>query len=140
MNQPCIDLRTTRCYITAQNHGYAVDSDSLPSGWKTMFMNANDMSNEGIIHVSKKIFSVQFHPEAAGGPMDTAFLFETFLEQCDTTNVTSGVTLVSPTAYNRPIVHKVLLLGSAACPSGSWRFDYSGCSHQGAEEEALRLC
>ena len=127
MNQPCIDLRTTRCYITAQNHGYAVDSDSLPDEWRTMFMNANDMSNEGIIHTSKKIFSVQFHPEAAGGPMDTAFLFETFLENCDRASSNSGVTLVSPTAYNRPIVHKVLLLGSGGLSIGqAGEFDYSG--------------
>ena len=66
MNQPCVDLRTTRCYITSQNHGYAVDDQSLPEGWKALFVNANDRSNEGIIHVSKPFFSVQFHPEAAG--------------------------------------------------------------------------
>ena len=79
MNQPCIDLRTTKCYITPQNHGYAVDSDSLPENWKTLFLNANDMSNEGIIHTSKPFFSAQFHPEACGGPQDTAFLFGDFI-------------------------------------------------------------
>ena len=79
-NQPCIDLRTGRCYITPQNHGFAVDNDSLPPDWKPFFINANDFSNEGVIHVSKPFFSVQFHPEAAGGPMDTAFLFEMFVE------------------------------------------------------------
>ena len=129
MNQPCIDLRTTRCYITSQNHGYAVDSNSLPEGWKTMFMNANDMSNEGIIHTSKKIFSVQFHPEAAGGPYDTDFLFSDFLEMCDTDPraVKTTVTLVSPTAYIRPVVHKVLLLGSGGLSIGqAGEFDYSG--------------
>ena len=129
MNQPCIDLRTTRCYITSQNHGYAVDSNSLPEGWKTMFMNANDMSNEGIIHTSKKIFSVQFHPEAAGGPYDTDFLFKDFLDNCDTDpkSIKTCVTLVSPTAYIRPIVHKVLLLGSGGLSIGqAGEFDYSG--------------
>ena len=68
MNQPCIDLRTGRCYITPQNHGFAVDSDSLPPMWKPLFMNANDLSNEGIIHTNKPFFSVQFHPEVTHSP------------------------------------------------------------------------
>eukprot|EP00924_Labyrinthula_sp_SR-Ha-C_P014799 maker-scaffold_43-augustus-gene-1.115-mRNA-1 protein AED:0.14 eAED:0.14 QI:0/0/0/1/0/0.5/2/0/1216 len=60
MNQPCIDLRTTKCVITAQNHGYAVADEKLPEGWKTFFMNANDHSNEGIIHSTKPFFSGEF--------------------------------------------------------------------------------
>ena len=80
MNQPCIDLRTSKCYITPQNHGFAVDSESLTADWKPFFINANDKSNEGIIHKSKPFFSVQFHPEANGGPMDTAFLFKMFMD------------------------------------------------------------
>jgi len=80
MNQPCVDLRTLRCYITPQNHGYAVDSTSLPSDeWAPFFVNANDDSNEGLIHRSKPWFSVQFHPEACGGPTDTSFLFDYFI-------------------------------------------------------------
>ena len=79
MNQPCVDLRTTKCYITPQNHGYAVDSESLPPQWRSLFINANDLSNEGIIHTSKPFFSVQFHPEACGGPKDTSFLFSNFI-------------------------------------------------------------
>ena len=79
MNQPCVDLRTGRCYITPQNHGFAVDSDSLPPMWKPLFINANDLSNEGIIHTNKPFFSVQFYPEASGGPLDTAFLFQKFV-------------------------------------------------------------
>ena len=67
MNQPCIDMRTARCYITPQNHGFAVDESSLPSDWKPLFTNANDYSNEGIVHKTKPFFSVQFHPEACGG-------------------------------------------------------------------------
>jgi Glutamine amidotransferase class-I len=51
--QPAIDMRTSNCYITSQNHGYAVDAKSLPEGWKTFFVNANDFSNEGIIHETK---------------------------------------------------------------------------------------
>ena len=53
MNQPCVDLRTTKCYITPQNHGYAVDAATLSSDWKELFMNANDGTNEGITHICK---------------------------------------------------------------------------------------
>lgn len=80
MNQPCVDLRTLRCYITPQNHGYAVDSDTLSTFWSPFFVNANDNTNEGIIHRTRPWFSVQFHPEASGGPTDTAFLFQYFID------------------------------------------------------------
>ena len=66
MNVPCVDLRSTLCYITPQNHGFAVDTASLPKDWKPLFKNANDQSNEGITHIYKPFFSVQFHPEARG--------------------------------------------------------------------------
>ncbi len=79
-NQPCIDTETGRCYITSQNHGFAVDTKSLPRGWKGWFTNANDNTNEGIRHISKPFFSVQFHPEACPGPLDTGFLFDKFIE------------------------------------------------------------
>lgn len=79
-NQPCVDLTSGRCYITPQNHGFAVDSGSLPEGWLPYFENANDGTNEGLRHVSKPVFSVQFHPEAKGGPSDTEFLFDRFLD------------------------------------------------------------
>lgn len=59
---------------------FAVDPATLPDGWKTLFSNANDNTNEGVIHQTKPWSSVQFHPEAAGGPMDTAFLFEGFID------------------------------------------------------------
>ena len=125
MNQPCIDMRTTRCYITPQNHGYAVDSDSLPEGWSTLFMNANDYSNEGIIHESKRMFSVQFHPEAAGGPTDTSFLFDMFIEQVQ--GKPPLITTVDQTMYQRHNVRKVLLLGSGGLSIGqAGEFDYSG--------------
>ncbi|MCL6583841.1 MAG: glutamine-hydrolyzing carbamoyl-phosphate synthase small subunit [bacterium] len=78
-NQPCIEVGTKRCYITSQNHGFAVDGRTLPEGWKAWFINANDNTNEGIRHVSKPFMSVQFHPEAAPGPVDTHILFEDFL-------------------------------------------------------------
>jgi len=79
-NQPCLEEGTERCYITSQNHGYAVDAKSLPDGWRPWFTNANDKTNEGLIHRSGRFMSVQFHPEANPGPTDTEFLFDRFLE------------------------------------------------------------
>lgn len=77
-NQPCIETGTQRCYITSQNHGYAIDEKSLPKDWSVSFRNLNDNSVEGIEHAKKPFFSVQFHPEACPGPTDTAWLFERF--------------------------------------------------------------
>lgn len=77
-NQPCMDTASNRCYITSQNHGYAIDEKSLPKDWKVSFRNLNDNSVEGIQHRSKPFFSVQFHPEACPGPTDTAWLFKKF--------------------------------------------------------------
>jgi carbamoyl-phosphate synthase small subunit len=82
-NQPCIEAGTKRCYITPQNHGYAIDSDTLPEDWRVWFYNNNDHTNEGIIHVSKPLFGTQFHPEASPGPDDTQFLFDVFLRSMD---------------------------------------------------------
>jgi carbamoyl-phosphate synthase small subunit len=79
-NQPCMDVESQRCYITSQNHGYAIDEESLPKDWQVSFRNLNDKSVEGIRHRSKPFFSVQFHPEACPGPTDTAWLFERFGE------------------------------------------------------------
>ena len=78
-NQPCLETGTKRCYITVQNHGYAVDADSLPEDWRQWFYNDNDKTNEGIIHISKPFFGAQFHPEASPGPDDTEFIFDMFL-------------------------------------------------------------
>ena len=77
-NQPVRMVGTERCFITSQNHGYAVDSHTLPSDWTPLFENMNDGSNEGVKHVRKPWFSVQFHPEACSGPVDTEFLFDEF--------------------------------------------------------------
>jgi carbamoyl-phosphate synthase small subunit len=79
-NQPCLELSTGRCYITSQNHGYAVDSSTLNEAWKTTFINLNDQSVEGIAHKRLPFSSVQFHPEAAPGPTDTHWFFERFIE------------------------------------------------------------
>jgi carbamoyl-phosphate synthase small subunit len=74
-NIPALDLTTGKCHITSQNHGYAVDATTLPSDWKEYFVNLNDSSNEGVIHKTRPIFSAQFHPEAKGGPLDSACKF-----------------------------------------------------------------
>lgn len=79
-NQPCTEVGTPRCYITSQNHGYAVDGQTLPSGWREWFVNANDGTNEGIRHEYQPARSVQFHPEAAPGPTDTGHLLGLFME------------------------------------------------------------
>ena len=81
-NQPCTHTSTGRCFITTQNHGFAVDPESLPSDWSILFTNENDNTNEGIVHNSRPIFTVQFHPEHMGGPRDLEILFDVFLETC----------------------------------------------------------
>lgn len=82
-NIPAMDLTTGQCHITSQNHGYAIDDSTLPSSWKPYFVNLNDKSNEGIIHSTRPIFSTQFHPEAKGGPTDTAILFDRFFDNME---------------------------------------------------------
>ena len=78
-NQPCSEMGTRRCYITSQNHGYAIDTKSMPEDWREWFYNDNDGTNEGLLHISKPYFGAQFHPEASPGPDDTDFLFDMFL-------------------------------------------------------------
>ena len=80
-NQPCIDLYSNRCYITAQNHGYVVDEKSLPRNVEIWFQNLNDGTNEGIRHKSFPIFATQFHPEDYPGPRDTRFIFDEFIKE-----------------------------------------------------------
>jgi len=85
-NQPALDLKTNRCYITTQNHGYAIDMKCLEkSPLECWFLNANDKTVEGIKHRSKPVFAVQWHPEASPGPYDTEFLFDTFLKLMEAT-------------------------------------------------------
>jgi carbamoyl-phosphate synthase small subunit len=77
-NQPCLQEGTERCFLTSQNHGFAIDEATLPDGWKVTFRNLNDATVQGIEHESLPYYSVQFHPEAAPGPVDTNWLFDKF--------------------------------------------------------------
>ena len=79
-NQPVIENDTQNCLISSQNHGFAVDTNTLPDDWRIWFTNLNDQTNEGIIHRSGQFMSVQFHPEASPGPEDAAFIFDRFLQ------------------------------------------------------------
>ncbi|KIV87247.1 protein pyrABCN [Exophiala sideris] len=137
-NIPCTNLLSGRCYITSQNHGFAVDSMTLPEGWEELFVNANDGSNEGIRHVSKPYFSVQFHPESTPGPRDTEILFDVFIDAI-MKSVASVEALAKPVtfpggtiqdndkAHPRVKVKKVLVLGSGGLSIGqAGEFDYSG--------------
>ncbi|KAI9311038.1 hypothetical protein BX666DRAFT_1096272 [Dichotomocladium elegans] len=135
-NIPCTDMISGRCYITSQNHGYAVDASSLPADFQELFVNANDGSNEGIIHKSLPIFSVQFHPESTAGPRDTEFLFDVYIntvKQCVEQKKMIPVTMPGGTRaenikkHPRVNVSKVLVLGSGGLSIGqAGEFDYSG--------------
>ncbi|KAL7788946.1 small subunit of carbamoyl phosphate synthase [Trichoderma ceciliae] len=90
-NIPALDLTTGQCHITSQNHGYAVDSSTLPNDFKEYFVNLNDGSNEGMMHRTRPIFSTQFHPEAKGGPMDSSYLFEKYIENVRAAKSAQGI-------------------------------------------------
>ena len=79
-NQPVLKVGTNKAYITSQNHGFAVDNSTLDKDWEPLFINLNDNTNEGMKHKTKPFFSTQFHPEASGGPTDTDYLFDEFIE------------------------------------------------------------
>ena len=131
-NQPVQLVGTTRCFITSQNHGYALDEQTLPQGWRPLLVNMNDGSNEGLEHESMPWFSVQFHPEANGGPLDTEFLFDRFAALMEET-APVGQAPISAHLPEGPLpglprdVRKVLILGSGALKIGeAGEFDYSG--------------
>ena len=79
-NQPVREVGTNRCYVTSQNHGYAVDAKTLSNDWRELFVNMNDGSNEGVCHKENPWFTSQFHPEACSGPVDTEFMFDRFIK------------------------------------------------------------
>lgn len=83
-NQPVLEIGTSKAYITSQNHGFAIDNESLSDDWEPLYINLNDQTNEGMRHKTKPFFSTQFHPEASGGPTDTAHLFDTFIGMIET--------------------------------------------------------
>ena len=83
-NQPALDLKTNRCYITTQNHGYAIQNESIKkTSLEAWFVNPNDKTVEGVKHKTKPVFAVQWHPEASPGPYDTGFLFDTFAKMLE---------------------------------------------------------
>ena len=129
-NQPVQRVGTTQCFITSQNHGYAVDDTTLPNDWEPLFVNMNDGSNEGIRHKSNPWFSAQFHPEACSGPVDTEFLFDEFASMLNKEQENTPAPDISPlTTHHSPLtpISKVLLLGSGALKIGqAGEFDYSG--------------
>lgn len=92
-NIPALDLTTGKCHITSQNHGYAVDLSTLNPEFKEYFINLNDQSNEGMIHKTKPIFSVQFHPEAKGGPLDSAYLFDNYFQNLELYKLSRNLSL-----------------------------------------------
>ena len=134
-NQPCTHTDTGRCFITSQNHGFAVEASSLPKDWVELFINENDKTNEGICHTSKPFFSVQFHPEHHAGPTDMEILFDVFIDAVQRSK--RGETFVVrdllreklfyPKTYEIADQRKVLILGSGGLTIGqAGEFDYSG--------------
>lgn len=109
-NIPTLDLITGQCHITSQNHGYAVDATTLPSDFEQYFINLNDMSNEGMIHKTRPIFSTQFHPEAKGGPLDTSFLFDKFFENVEVYRNSNRQTITDPALLNREFPQERVVL------------------------------
>ncbi len=144
-NQPVQQVGTTKCYITSQNHGFAVDASTLPADWEPLFVNMNDGSNEGIRHKTNPWFSAQFHPEACSGPTDTEWMFDEFVDSLTPGPSPKGEGRIysqgesvaekesAPLALRRgdggeaATIKKVLLLGSGALKIGqAGEFDYSG--------------
>nr|XP_034178340.1 CAD protein [Osmia lignaria] len=138
-NQPVTHHGTGRCFMTSQNHGFAVDASQLPENWEALFTNTNDKSNEGIVHSTMPYFSVQFHPEHTAGPQDLECLFDVFLDAVK--DETKGVTEISmKERLNKKLrfrteqpdnmvirPKKVLILGSGGLSIGqAGEFDYSG--------------
>eukprot|EP00668_Euglena_longa_P015951 GGOE01020138.1.p1 GENE.GGOE01020138.1~~GGOE01020138.1.p1 ORF type:complete len:1475 (-),score=418.89 GGOE01020138.1:480-4736(-) len=133
LNFPCMDLRTGKCYITAQNHGYSIDSSTLAAGWQELFINMNDHSNEGIIHDSKPFFGVQFIPGSDTRPTDINYIMKQFLD-----TVVGHPQKVHTMPVTRvQLRRKVLVIGSPGLASGeTGQHDLLGCQAIRALREA----
>jgi carbamoyl-phosphate synthase large subunit len=126
-NQPVRMVGTEKCFITSQNHGYAVDNTTLGEEWEPLFINMNDGTNEGIRHKTKPFFSSQFHPEANSGPTDTEFIFDLFTESMNSGRLTVEKETNVQLPASNILLKKVLILGSGALKIGeAGEFDYSG--------------
>jgi carbamoyl-phosphate synthase large subunit len=126
-NQPVRMAGSNRCFITSQNHGYAIKDDTLGADWEPLFINMNDGTNEGIRHKTKPFFSAQFHPEACGGPTDTEFIFDLFVDALHTGRLNTWGKGSEECGLGRHALKKILLLGSGALKIGeAGEFDYSG--------------
>ncbi|CAG4909774.1 unnamed protein product [Colias eurytheme] len=142
-NLPCTHKGTGRCFMTSQNHGYAVDADTLPDKWDVLFTNENDKTNEGICHKILPFFSVQFHPEHTAGPTDLECLFDVFIDlvksyknkkQAIVNEMITEKIKFTPKLQERP--KKVLILGSGGLSIGqAGEFDYSGSQGVKAMQE-----
>ena len=139
-NQPCTYANSNRCYITSQNHGFAVDPAGLNAGWTPLWTNENDKTNEGIVHDTKPYFSAQFHPEASAGPEDMFVMFDVFMDLAKKKTTKSAAEYLKDTVGKEDptfkadelgggviMPKKVLILGSGALSIGqAGEFDYSG--------------
>jgi carbamoyl-phosphate synthase small subunit len=142
-NQPVRQVGTNRCFITSQNHGYAVDASTLPADWEPLFVNMNDGSNEGIRHKTNPWFSAQFHPEACSGPTDTEWMFDEFVASLQTSLRGGRLSFAAISSTSGEVgrgLGSVLLLGSGALKIGqAGEFDYSGAQALKAlKEEGVR--
>lgn len=117
-NQPCVEVGTKRCYITSQNHGYAVRSDTLPRGWEVWFTNANDGTVEGIRSTKGPFAAVQFHPEGCPGPRDSEYLIDTFLDQV---RASAGLRAASDAAGEPSSESRAVKTARAAGPASAAR-------------------
>eukprot|EP01137_Pigoraptor_chileana_P007484 Opistho-2@53146 len=146
-NQPAVNQQTGACLITSQNHGFALDAKGLPAGWEQYFVNANDGTNEGLVHSTKPFSSVQFHPEATGGPRDSTYLFGDFVSTVRAAKTKAALEILtgkhesahkvassaaaikkaSKSNASTKAPRKVLVLGSGGLSIGqAGEFDYSG--------------
>ncbi len=118
-NQPVQLVGTSKCFITSQNHGYAVDASTLPADWEPLFVNMNDGSNEGIRHKTMPWFSAQFHPEACSGPTDTEWMFDEFVKALQPNSPLPALPSVACAPQSLCSQQAIAPLGECLNPAGS---------------------